>query len=120
MTNTKTIGDKGEEIASQYLANKGYRILSRNWQFLHRELDIVAMQNKTLVFVEVKTRAANFVVSPAEAVSKRKQKLLVEAADLYIKRNNLDFEARFDIVSIVNQGEKFIIEHIENAFYPRA
>lgn len=120
MTNAKTIGDKGEEIAAQYLANKGYKILSRNWQLMHRELDIVAMKNNMLIFVEVKTRAENFVVSPAEAVSRRKQKLVIQAADLYINKNNLDYEAQFDIISIIYKGNAFAIEHIENAFYPRA
>lgn len=119
MTESKMIGNKGEEIASQYLENKGYQIIARNWQYMHRELDIVAVHQKELIFVEVKTRLEGSLLSPIEAVTLKKQKLLVHAADLFIQKHNLDFEVRFDIISIIYSQTGFQIEHIENAFYPR-
>jgi putative endonuclease len=119
LTEKKKIGNKGEEIAAQYLENKGYRILCRNWTYMKRELDIVAQNGNELVFVEVKTRSADFIVSPAEAVTPKKQRLLVNAANMFVQMNDLNFESRFDIVSVVYQNNSFRVEHIENAFYPQ-
>lgn len=118
MTESLKSGKKGEDVASQYLENKGYKILARNWQYMHRELDIVAIHQKTLVFVEVKTRIEGSLITPLEAVNKKKQRLLVSAANLYIQKHDLDFESRFDIVSVIYSQRALRIEHIENAFYP--
>lgn len=115
----KDLGSKGEEIAANYLANKGYKILHRNWHFGHKELDLVAKLNDTLVIVEVKTRSTHYWEEPKESVKRKKQKMIVEAADEYVQRYNLDCDVRFDIVSIViNHGLPPEIEHIEDAFYP--
>ena len=111
-------GKKGEEIASQYLENRGYKILARNWQYMHKELDIIAFHQKELVFVEVKTRMEGSLIKPEEAVNKKKQRLLVIAANLYIQKHDLNHEVRFDIISVVYSTNSFRIEHIENAFYP--
>jgi putative endonuclease len=120
MTNSKNTGNAGEEIAAQYLTNKGFEILSRNWQYMHRELDIVAQKGKTLVIVEVKTRNVGSLITPLEAVTPRKQRLLISAANTFIEKHNIDLEVRFDIVSVVYYNESFQIEHIEDAFYPKA
>jgi len=120
MTKNKDTGNNGEEIAVQYLMNKGFEIISRNWQYLHRELDIVAQKGNILVIVEVKTRSAASLISPIEAVTPRKQKLIISAAGTFIEKHNLDLEVRFDIVSVVYYNNSFQIEHIEDAFYPKA
>jgi putative endonuclease len=119
MTKSKKTGTKGEDIASQYLENKGYKIISRNWQYMHRELDIVASINKTLVIVEVKTRAAGSMISPIEAVTPKKQRLIISATNVYIEKHNIDLEVRFDIISIIYNNDTFQVEHLENAFYPK-
>lgn len=119
MTNKKNIGNTGEEIAAQYLENKGYEILARNWQYMHRELDIVAKKNKTLVIVEVKTRAAYSLITPVEAVTPRKQRLIISAANVFIEKHNIDLETRFDVISIIYSNNTFQVEHIEDAFYPK-
>ncbi len=113
------LGSKGEEVAANYLAAKGYKILHRNWHYGHKELDLVAKYNDTIVVVEVKTRSSLYWEEPKESVRRKKQKLIVEAADAYVQQYNLDCDVRFDIISIViNQGLPPEIEHIEDAFYP--
>lgn len=114
-----TLGKQGEEIALQYLKDKGYAILERNWRNCHKEIDIVAKDGDTLVVVEVKTRHRNSFGEPYEAVTQAKEKLLVSAANYYIHKFNMDCDTRFDIVSIIlpQKGEP-IIEHIEDAFGP--
>lgn len=119
MTNTKNIGSKGEEHAARYLENKGYSILARNWFYNHKELDLVARIGKEIVFVEVKTRIQGSLVSPAEAVNMKKQRFIIEAANAFIVKHNINFDARFDIVTVINTFDGTEIEHIENAFYPR-
>ena len=111
-------GKQGEEIAVNYLIEKGYEILERNWRNRHKEIDIIAKDGKELVIVEVKTRKSNNYGEPDLAVNKQKHRLLIYAANAYFFRNNLDINTRFDIISIVfNDGEP-VIDHIEDAFLP--
>jgi len=112
------LGKKGEDIAARYLVGKGYKILHRNWRYLHKELDIVATQNKYLVVVEVKTRLSDYWEEPKEAVRRKKQKNIIEAADEYVTRYNINLDVRFDIISILISNGKVEVEHIEDAFYP--
>jgi putative endonuclease len=118
MAEHNTLGNKGEEAAVAFLAKKGYKIKALNWQAGHLELDIVAEHQNMIVFVEVKSRSGTYFEQPFQAVNKKKQKFIVKAANVYIERFNIDLEARFDIVSIVEKNGKFDIEHIEDAFYP--
>ena len=119
MTNSKNIGNKGEELAAEYIVKKGYSLLARNWYYNHRELDIVARHNNDIVFIEVKTRAKDSLQLPSEAVTLKKQKLIIEAAHAYIIGHNINLEARFDIIEVIHTFDGVEIEHIENAFYPR-
>ena len=112
-------GKQGEEIAVQYLIDKGYEILERNWRNRHKEIDIIAKDGDELVIVEVKTRQTDEYGNPDVAVTLQKQRLLISAANAYLFRNNLDVETRFDIISIVFKEGKPVIEHIEDAFLPR-
>jgi len=112
------IGDQGEKLAAEYLAGKGYKILARNWQCYRRELDIVAQYNDTYVFVEVRTRRLGGVLTPAETITPKKQRLIVDAANLFLQQKSLDGESRFDVICITYEYGKTVIEHIENAFYP--
>ena len=111
-------GKQGEEIAVNYLIEKGYEILERNWRNRHQEIDIIAKDGKELVIVEVKTRKSNNYGEPDLAVNKQKQRLLISAANAYIFRNKLDIDTRFDIISIVFKDDKPVIDHIEDAFLP--
>lgn len=115
----RDLGNKGEDLAANYLASKGYKVLHRNWHYGHKELDLVARKDDIIVVVEVKTRTTDFWEEPKESVRRKKQKMIVEAADEYIQRYQLNCEVRFDIVSIVlTPGIPPQVEHIEDAFYP--
>jgi putative endonuclease len=117
MTNNNLdFGKLGEDLAVNYLINKGYQILERNWRSGHKEIDIIALDGDTLVAVEVKTRKSNTYGEPDIAVGAMKQQMLIWAADAYVRYKNLDVEVRFDIVSIVITDTGEHIEHIEDAF----
>ncbi len=118
MAERQDTGKLGEAIALGYLLSKGYSILETNWQANHKEIDIIAQKGDVLVIVEVKARKTSFFGEPEEFVTRGKQKLLVEAANHYISKNNLDFEVRFDIISVLFKGENHVVHHIEDAFYP--
>ena len=115
------LGKWGEQIAAQYLEEKGYSILARDWKDGHRDLDLVAMDGDTLVFVEVKTRSKNFFNNPAEAVDWRKVRSLSMIANKFVKLYQIDADIRFDIVAVVGDGgSHFEVNHITDAFLPMA
>ena len=119
METHKDTGNRGEELAAQFLEKKGYKILNRNWRFFHKELDLVALYDNELIIVEVKTRMFGSLIAPHEAVNKKKQRFIIDAANSYIEKHNVNLDVRFDIVTVVYKADKIEIEHIENAFYPR-
>lgn len=119
MAEHNELGRFGEQLARDFLIAKDYQILEQNWVCGHKEIDLIAMDGKELVIVEVKTRRVTFLVEPEETVDKYKQRFLIWAANAYVERNNLDVDVRFDIVAIViDKNNEHRIEHIENAFYP--
>lgn len=118
MTTTHDTGRKAEDIAAGLLQDKGYTILHRNWRYFHKELDIVAMKDDVMVVVEVKSRYGLNSEPPAESVTTRKQKHLVDAAEAYIFKNNINSDTRFDIIAVTFAGDEYFTEHIENAFIP--
>jgi putative endonuclease len=118
MAEHNLLGNQGEEKAAEYLIDKGYRIKEKNWQAGHLELDIIAEFQNLIIFIEVKCRSGTYFAQPYEAVNRKKQKLIINAANIYIEKFNIDLEARFDIISVVEKNGKFEIEHIEDAFYP--
>lgn len=118
MKSTRSRGNRFETLACDYLAGKGYKILDRNVYLMRKELDIVAMEGDTIVFVEVKGRASGSYGSPREAVGPRKKRWLVTAATAYLKRRNLlERPCRFDVMGI-RLGPDGVphFDHIENAF----
>jgi len=118
MAESHSLGQKGEELAAEHLKNKGCRILHRNWRSGKKELDIVAENKENIVFAEVKTRSDNFMSTPADTISREKQKQIIYAAEAYIRKYNIGKEARFDIITVIEKGRNISIEHIEGAFYP--
>ena len=110
------LGNKGEQLAVNYLINKGYKIVERNWRFQKAEIDIIATKDKTLISVEVKTRSTNDFGSPQDFVNKKKIKLMVSAMNEYILNKDLDIELRFDIVAITKDKSSFDIQHFKDAF----
>lgn len=112
------LGKKGEAIAKDYLLEKNYLILEKNWRYLKAEIDLITQKDGFIVFVEVKTRSANNYGDPESFVSDKQQKMIINAANEYIIKNNIEREARFDIISIIINNKKKDIKHIEGAFYP--
>ena len=113
-------GVKGEEIATDYLIEKGYTILERNWRFRKSEIDIIAQIRSQLVIVEVKSRSSTRHQQPYEAVTKTKQGHLISAANAYIEEKECSLECRFDVISIVfdKTTSAHAVEHIKDAYTP--
>lgn len=116
MAEHNDLGKIGEQMAIEYLINKGYSILDTNWRFGNDELDIIARNKNTLIIVEVKTRRSNFFGEPEISVTKTKQKFMVRATESYIQQKKLNLEVRFDIIAIILNPNEKQINHIEDAF----
>ena len=111
--NKRFVGAEGERSAGEFLARKGAKILEANYRRPTGEIDLIARQGRTLLFVEVKRRASLRYGRPAEAVNRAKQLHILRTALLYLQENGLeDAPVRFDIIEVL-PGE---IRHIENAF----
>ena len=115
MQNRRKVGSTYEEIAVKYLEKKGFQILERNYRCRFGEIDVIALDGETLVFLEVKYRAGNSCGSPAEAVSREKQRRICRVADWYcmVHRISECQPCRFDVVAISGRN----IEVIKNAFF---
>ena len=100
------------------MIDKGYSIEAVNWTFQKAELDIICKTKMQIVFVEVKTRTSRYFENPKDAVTPKKQKNIIRAANAFIEQSNCNLEARFDIISVLLEGESIEVEHIEDAFYP--
>jgi len=97
------VGVWGEEMAVNYLLQKDYIILERDWHSSHRDIDIIAQQGKCIVFVEVKTRRNREYGDPLQAINYQKQKNLRRAINHYIHFRNLNSPWRFDVITIVGE-----------------
>ena len=114
--NTKKIGDKGEDFAINILESKEYEILERNYRFKRAEIDIIALYDNLLIFIEVKALHSFNHGYPEERVNQSKINKLMEAAENYIYAINWQKDIRFDILSInLNEPDQYL--HIEDAFY---
>ena len=111
----KVKGRSGEKLACAYLKKQGYQIFHRNFTTEIGELDIVATDGHSLVFVEVKMRLGDAYGTPAEAVDYHKQRKISEVAAQYIKKfRYFSAPVRFDVVEVYAEDNR--INHIENAF----
>lgn len=111
------LGKAGERVAEQYLKDKGYKLVERNYRCTAGELDLIVLDRRVVVFVEVKTRSGHGYGSPLEAVEFRKQRKMIRAAQYFLSEKKLhQRDARFDVVGISWPGREPVVEHIENAF----
>lgn len=109
-------GSLGEDIAVNYLKSKGYEILDRNYRTSIGEIDIIAIREDILVFVEVKSRTNFNYGYPYEFVNWKKQEKIIKSSYIYMKYKNLyKYQIRYDIIQVYLQKEPKI-HHIENAF----
>ena len=108
-------GRAGEELAAAFLAEKGMRVVARNFRCTGGEIDLVCEDNGTLAFVEVKTRSGHLRGEPGEAVGPAKKVRLVRAASLYLSRHRAwSRPCRFDLVSVVFLDGETLVEHWED------
>jgi putative endonuclease len=103
-------------MACNYLIEKGFEIVARNYRYKKAEIDIIAVKEKLLLFVEVKTRKSKSFGEPEHSVNQLKENLILSAAEYYLEMIKWKFDIRFDIIAIhfTQPAELF---HIEDAFY---
>ena len=116
----KETGALGEQAAADYLLEKGYELLARNWHCRWGELDLVARKEEILAFVEVKTRKPGAMVSPLEAVNRTKRRKVIRSAQAYLMElGETELQPRFDVAAVtVFPGElpRFTVEYWPSAF----
>jgi putative endonuclease len=111
------LGREGEALAEGYLKKKGYKVLERNYRCPMGEVDLIALDGRVVVFVEVKTRSDDRFGAPLEAVHRHKQKKMTQTALFFLSQYGLhEREARFDVVAISRHNQQSSIEHVTNAF----
>lgn len=111
------LGKHGENVAAKFLKARNFRIIARNYRNKFGEIDIIAQDEETCVFVEVKTRNNNSFGRPEEAVSPAKQRQICRVAQGYLVSAGLhDIPVRFDVVAITISENKPLINHIASAF----
>jgi Holliday junction resolvase-like predicted endonuclease len=106
----------GENVAADYLCEKGYLLMERDWHSNHRDIDIIARQGDCIVFVEVKTRRNRDYADPLQAVGYQKLRNLGRAINHYLYYRQLDNRWRFDVITVVGSmgSDNPEIDHIED------
>lgn len=114
---SKKLGDKGEELAAEFLVRNGYSILARNFRYDRAEIDLVALKDNLVVFCEVKTRKSNSYGTGEEAVDLKKQQQIRKAAEGFVAAREMDDnEFRFDVIVVDVRSRSTSIRQIEDAF----
>lgn len=116
MAEHNLLGNKGEMLASRYLMDKGFAVLHYNWRSGHKEIDLIARERDTLVFVEVKSRRNECFGNAYDAVTPEKIERLISAAESYVMHYKVDIPYRFDVVTVIGECEPYKIDHIRDAF----
>lgn len=111
------LGSRSEDLAVKFLEQYGYKIIQRNFRCKSGEIDIIAKDKGTLVFIEVKSRSSIRKSHPYEAINTVKQKRISRAAVEFAKDNRiLDKKSRFDVISVIYSGGMPRLELLKNAF----
>ena len=114
MYKNQKIGKFGEDVAVKYLKQNGYKILDRNFNCKRGELDIVALQKKQIIFIEIKARTSTKYGLPKEAVTKKKLEHIYKTAEYYLYTRNLEKEdIRIDVIEVYIKNGKFRINHLK-------
>ena len=114
---SKALGDRGEAYAANYLRQNGYRILTRNYRTKIGEIDLIAEDQDTLVFIEVKTRSSVRYGMPAEAVNYKKRQKIIRTAYWYLcAQHRENAICRFDVLEVYAVGDRWNVHQIKNAF----
>lgn len=112
------LGKAGEEVALKYLKRKKFKIIKKGFRLYKGEIDVIAYDRKTLVFIEVKTRRSRNFGLPEESVTTAKQRQIKKIAQGFIAFNNLEnVECRFDVISLIlKKNDGYFISHFKDAF----
>lgn len=111
------LGKEGEQAAVHFLKSIGCVVVTTNWRIGKYEIDIIAQEKDTIVFIEVKTRKTAAYGHPSEFLSLKQMRNIMEAAEMYMQKNNITLNARFDLVTLLKEPSKgFKIEHFPAAF----
>lgn len=113
---TLILGKKGEDLACAYLIQRGHTIKETNWRFRKFEIDIISETPDFVHFIEVKTRKEDGLQNPLEAVTRKKQHFLLQAADQYLKSKGLEKEARMDVIAITHNSLHPKFDYVPDAF----
>ncbi len=116
MAQHNELGHQGEAAAVSYLESNGHHILEKNWRLHGYEIDVITTHRGYVVFVEVKTRRSTEWGDPESFVNRQRMRRMIQAAHHYLIAHRIDLPARFDIVAIIWEGERYNLEHIEDAF----
>jgi putative endonuclease len=119
-TSQQHLGSKGEKLALAHLRKNGYLILHCNYRIGRAEVDIIAEKQDCTVFIEVKTRSSIEFGYPETFVSKKQERTLIAAAEIYLAKNKEVKPIRYDIIAIIITREATTITHFEDAFWPMA
>ncbi|MGL4631212.1 MAG: YraN family protein [Leadbetterella sp.] len=116
MTEKLEIGKRGEDFATEYLTQKGYKIVARNYRAKNSEIDIICKKDTMLVFVEVRLKYNADYGYPEDTMSKSKKNAIFRGATAYLEEFPWVGESRFDFISIIEKPE-FELIHFEDAFH---
>ncbi len=125
----KILGAKGEKMVAGFLSKNGYEVVVKNWRCRHLEIDIIAVKENTVHFVEVKSLSSNELTEPYIKVDNTKRGRIIDAANCFLNSRSWylflhkvgmgsDFEVSFDVASVVGCAGSFTVEFFENAYTP--
>ena len=119
MASHNDFGKWGEMYAAQYLERNGYIILERDWRIGHKDIDIIALKDNKIIFVEVKTRSSDDFRDPMLSVDQDKRRNLLSAGKAYMSRRHWDHNFQYDVILLVGTDETNIrLEHIPDCIHP--
>lgn len=114
-------GSLGERYAAEKLVQAGYEIVCLNYRCRFGEIDIIARDSKYIIFIEVKTRAKNAMVTAFDAIDYKKRAKILKTAKMYIAQNGIELQPRFDVIEVITaKANPFTVSsfnHIKNAFW---
>lgn len=118
MNNSKSIGNRGENIACEYILKvQNKKIIARNYHSRYGEIDIISVDDKYINFIEVKTRKSNTLIGGVYSVDKNKQMKIIKTAEIYLVNNNVDLQPKFDVALVTTfKNQNYNINYIDNAF----
>lgn len=116
MGKNKELGQEGERLAAEYLQDEGWKIVERNYRHGHAEIDLIALNNDLLIFVEVKIRTNTAYGMPEDFVTEKQAENILKAAGQFMQEKDWNGNIRFDIISII-KSKRIELSHIKDAFY---